>query len=525
MSNSNDLTKQKKPIKRIVLTIVLGLLFVLAVALISIAIWYRNNYHMEFGALLMVLGGPIEGTGDNMINDILWAVLPSSIIALVIYVGVALIVNFEYINIKKYDKPKTYNIIRRVGSLLCVCTLLFSMGYTVYAFKMVTWLRNIGETTTVFEDHYVDPTDVAITANGDTKNVIYIYLESMETTHASVEDGGMLDKNYIPGLTALARENTSFSQYSDKSKLGGFYALEGSSWTIAGILSSTGGIPYKFEVGNNNMDDAKTFAPLLTTFGDVLAEKGYHNYFLCGSDAVFGGRQSYFSSHGNYTIFDLYSSSAEGYIPANYHDGWWGFEDYHLYNIAKSKLTKITTDEATKDEPFNFTMLTVDTHPKKGHGCKLCGNKNLTENVLPCADNQIIDFVNWCKEQPFYEDTVIIVVGDHLRSDNSLIEDIEFHDRRVYNCIINSDRVPADGATLNRAWCTFDLFPTVLSAMNFDVEGDRLGLGTNLYSGKQTLIEELGFDYFDNELKKSSDFYTKRWIFNIDEDLQPSKDQ
>ena len=510
MSISQDTEKKKKPIKKIVLTVVFGLIFVLAVALISISVWYKNNYFMEFAALLEVLAGPIEGTGANMINDICWAIIPYSVAALVIYVAAAIVIGRELI---KFKKPNVYKFVRVGGSILCSCTLIFSLIFTVFSFKMLSFLQTIGDKTTIYEEKYVDPADVAITANGETKNIIYIYMESMETTHASVEAGGMLDTNYIPNLTALALANTNFSQHSDSSKLGGFYALAGSSWTIAGILSSTGGIPYAFQVGNNGMDKANSFAPLLTTFGDVLEEKGYHNYFLCGSDAVFGGRESYFTTHGSYTIYDLYTARADGSIPANYHDGWWGYEDHYLYEIAKEKIT----EAASKDEPFNFTMLTVDTHPKKGHGCKLCGDEDVTENVLPCADTQILNFVNWCKEQSFYEDTVIVIVGDHLRSDNSLVEDIEYHDRRVYNCIINSDTVPAEGATLNRSWCTFDLFPTVLAAMNFNIEGNRLGLGVNMYSGEKTLIEEMGFDEFDYEMHCSSDFYTKRWIFNIDE--------
>ena len=80
MSTSTEFEIQKKPIKRIVLSVVFGIVFVLAVALISISVWYKNNYFMEFAALLEVLNGPIEGTGANMIHDICWAVIPSDMV-------------------------------------------------------------------------------------------------------------------------------------------------------------------------------------------------------------------------------------------------------------------------------------------------------------------------------------------------------------------------------------------------------------------------------------------------------------
>ncbi|MCR5673054.1 MAG: hypothetical protein K6F87_05000, partial [Lachnospiraceae bacterium] len=44
------------------------------------------------------------------------------------------------------------------------------------------------------------------------KNLIYIYMESMETTYASREVGGeQPENNYIPNLTRIADENISFS--------------------------------------------------------------------------------------------------------------------------------------------------------------------------------------------------------------------------------------------------------------------------------------------------------------------------
>jgi phosphoglycerol transferase len=43
--------------------------------------------------------------------------------------------------------------------------------------------------------------------------------------------------------------------------------------------------------------------------------------------------------------------------------------------------------------------------------------------------------------------------------------------------------------------------------MGFSVDGERLGLGTNLFSGKKTLAEEMGYESFDAELSKFSDFY------------------
>ena len=46
--------------------------------------------------------------------------------------------------------------------------------------------------------------------------------------------------------------------------------------------------------------------------------------------------------------------------------------------------------------------------------------------------------------------------------------------------------------------------------MGVNIEGDRLGLGTNLFSNKQTLTEKLGFEELDRELQKKSELYSEK---------------
>ncbi|MNU03741.1 hypothetical protein D3C72_2478700 [compost metagenome] len=51
------------------------------------------------------------------------------------------------------------------------------------------------------------------------------------------------------------------------------------------------------------------------------------------------------------------------------------------------------------------------------------------------------------------------------------------------------------------------MFPTILASLGVDFKGNRLGLGTNLFSDRKTLVEELGLHYVDKELEKNSSFY------------------
>lgn len=149
----------------------------------------------------------------------------------------------------------------------------------------------------------------------------------------------------------------------------------------------------------------------------------------------------------------------------------------------------------------------MDLHHIAGYICKECGSgyDQDTANVAACTDRMVSAFIEWCMAQPFYKDTVIVVTGDHPRMDSYLVENVSYYDRTVYNCILNSS-VEAENNQF-REFTHMDMFPTVLAAMGFTIEGDRLGLGTNLFSGEETLAEQLGFDYINTEVGKSSVYY------------------
>ena len=46
--------------------------------------------------------------------------------------------------------------------------------------------------------------------------------------------------------------------------------------------------------------------------------------------------------------------------------------------------------------------------------------------------------------------------------------------------------------------------------MGVQIEGNRLGVGTDLFSGDKTIIEEYGLDTVNLELQKKSDYYNAK---------------
>lgn len=404
------------------------------------------------------------------------------------------------IDIKKNKEKKELVLlpiknIKRYSRILLAGAIIYlgiTVGFFDYAFNS---LRN----TDLFKDYYVKPDDVEIKFPEEKQNLIYIFLESTEMTNVSKKNGGVFDISITPNLESIALNNINFS---NTNLLGGARESYGTSWTVAAMIAQTAGIPLKVKIDDISSSNSTSFNNI-TTIGDILSMEGYNNYLLMGSDANFGGRRSYFSNH-SYIISDYYTAVEEGKIDSDYHE-WWGYEDSKLFTYAKEYLTKISKD----DRPFNFTMLTADTHFTDGYLDKSCSNvfSEAYANSFYCSDSMIADFISWIQEQDFYENTTIILTGDHPTMQENFYNINNDYDRVVYNAFINSKVLPINNK--NRVFTTMDMFPTTLAALGVSIEGDRLGLGTNLFSSKKTIPEEIGLDNFNKELKKSSDYYYK----------------
>ena len=83
--------------------------------------------------------------------------------------------------------------------------------------------------------------------------------------------------------------------------------------------------------------------------------------------------------------------------------------------------------------------------------------------------------------------------------------------RTIYNTYINSIET---NNNKNRTFLNIDIYPTTLGAMGVNIEGDRLGLGTNLFSSKKTLAEEYGLKKLNKEMSKNSKFYKEKILNN-----------
>ena len=497
-------------------TALLCLLILLGFACFFSAAWYVKVYgRIGFDSVLYTLTGGLGGVNPDLVRKYLTgAAIPALSCTLV----AALLLLWQGNPLLCIGKLTVYPLRRWLSVVL---SLLLSMGLLIHAafnVQFVDYTINSNRTGLLYEDEYVDPAAANIAFPKEKRNLIYIMLESMETSYLDKDMGGALEYNLIPELTKLAQDNINFSH---NEYVGGFREVTGTSWTIGAMVGHTAGIPLKVPNGiadwQNGYGKDGEFLPGAASITSLLQEQGYNQALMVGSDVGFGGRETYFDTHGMDSIYDLYTAWYDGTVKYGYWNGWWGFEDTILYDYAKNVITLMASGE----QPFAFTMLTVDTHHIGGYKCGLCvdAHEEQYENVISCASRQVYQFVQWIMEQDFFENTTIVITGDHCSMDKGYFSrnvDGEYQ-RHVYNCFINAAATPFN--TQNRQFCAMDMFPTTLAAMGCTIEGQRLGLGTNLFSGRRTLMEELGYTKLCTELTKKSEYYIDNFYGQIKEVL------
>lgn len=483
----------KNMIKRFVAifaTLLTILLTILASILYFSINWMFDTWsNLSMDELMFHLTAPLEGTNEGMVREYINTSIVPTVLILIFLIIVFISTRKQ---LKYYFFMICLGIVSILVSVKTICGAMEELGVGNY-------VKAQGTYSTFIDNNYIDPIDVKIDFPDQKRNLIYIFLESVETTYSDIDNGGAFEDNFIPELTTLAQNNEDFS--GDSKEINGGYAMPGATWTIGAMFSQTSGIPLSIPIDMNSMDTQDTFFANTITLGDILQKEGYSQNLLIGSDAAFGGRRLYFTEHGNYNILDYNFAIEEGWIPEDYRV-WWGYEDQKLFEFAKNVLLKLSDEK----KPFNLTMLTVDTHFEDGYLCDLCPDtygENQYANVIACSSKQIGEFVSWIQKQEFYANTTIVISGDHLTMDSDFCEEIgSGYGRRVYTSYINS--AEKSKTTEMRYFTTFDYFPTTLAAMGVNIDGDRLGLGTNLFSEKPTLAERFGVENEREKLTRKS---------------------
>lgn len=382
--------------------------------------------------------------------------------------------------------------------------LLFALVWffvRMNVWTMINYRQHKSEISNFYEQNYVIPQHTKITFPKHKRNLVLIFMESMEATYAKTPKHDYFDADLIPELHMLAKQNINFS---DNEYLGGSWQIDGTQWTQAGLFAQTCGLPIQLPINDANFFHPKeSFYPNAWCLYDILRDQGYNQSVLIGSNGEFAGMNRFVETHGQQKLLDiLYYAKRDG-IKVSF-EKTTKLPDKQLFVYAKEELTEL----AAQHKPFVFTFMTLDTHygtAKFADGIctRKYGENNNIKNVVSCASYQIGEFVNWLKTQDFYSDTVVVLLGDHLTMNNFFTSDM---DRHPLNIFVNSP-VGADH-TKGRVFTPFDIYPTIVESLGAKISGHRLGLGTSLFSDIPTLTEgKISVEEMDTEVRKSSRLY------------------
>jgi phosphoglycerol transferase len=340
-------------------------------------------------------------------------------------------------------------------------------------------------------DRFYSPVRMKAPAAGHARNLIWIYVESLEESRIQAGKHPFLMQHSI-----TARAN--------------FHNLPGTNWTIAGMVASQCGVPllpYGL-YGGNGFSELQTFMKNTVCLGNLLQEDGHETLFIGGAETKFAGKDKFLQDHGYQRIIGRAEIRAR--TRQDHPDDSWGYTDDVVFEVAREELMRLKKTQ----KPFYMSMLTLDTHGPKGYLSEYCRKKNHQNNIpgiFDCAVEEVQHFLDDLNRQQLLDNTVVVISGDHPfmggqklnldpRSRNSAGQ------REVYFAVIRPDGQEIQVSDLNH----FDMFPTVMSALNYKIEGERAALGANLYQSSSWSRQYAPAE-FSRMLRKHSEKYYTLW--------------
>lgn len=437
--------------------------------------------------VLMTLQMPMEGFTSFFVLDFFKCTIPLMLVfTLVIY--------HPFLRFLSCFKRKRIAIIYSVAFVVIACCSVFCYNIPMQATRQYLSFFINPDTSVLnsdfFEKNYVRVDNSLISADTTTKNLILVYLESVENTFYP----------YMPELEKLANANKSF--YKNPETEGGI-CINGAKNTIASLITSTTGIPFLIQgnVFTEKIGETNAIFPEEKSLYNILHDFGYTNIYIKGASSKFAGAQAFLRNHGIDNIYDADNINLTKDISITHRKNSFspGFTDRTIFSVAKEILDTIS------NKPFSLTITTLDTHFPNGfydEQCEIKPEKRTDEEILKavlrCSSKSIDAFIRWLKEQSYFKNTEIILVGDHLFMGKMLVEDKSMEHRKFVSIIINPQKeVP----NFYRNFTAMDMFPTMLESMGFTLRSNRLGFGQSLYQEEKTLVEKYGEDSLNNYIK------------------------
>jgi len=369
-----------------------------------------------------------------------------------------------------------------ITSCLCFLFVFYQIGIFSYFFH-----KNVH--SKIYEKEYAYPQNIDFTFLNSKRNLIVIYLESIEENYAT---SPYLRSNLIPNIFGLMKTSLSFE---------GFYQLKRQDYTAAAMVQSMCAVPYKKSVLKGHISH-ENFLANLVCYPQILEQNDYQTVFIKGADIKFAKADLFMRTHGFKKVMgkDQLKKEYPSFPLTNNRGAFSGYRDGTLYEMIKLELLNLSKSE----KPFALSFITLDTHTPDYFLSPECNPASShKEAVVHCADTMLSNFLNWLKVQDFYQNTTVVVLADHTETGNNSLYPKE-KNRKIINFILNPS--PIFTKKPHTAFTTLDIAPTILNALGIHFKDGKFGLGRSLFQVEPTLLEKMGLK-LETELLKSSEVY------------------
>ncbi|WP_274307362.1 LTA synthase family protein [Solibacillus daqui] len=307
------------------------------------------------------------------------------------------------------------------------------------------------------------------------RNVIAVSLESLQTFVINNEMNGEVITPFLNSLTQ-DKDTYYFNNFYHQTGLG---KTSDSEFIFENSLFGLGRGAVFFTHGENTYN----------SFAESLGENGYYTNVMHANNKSFWNRDMIYKSFNLDNFYDVESYDVNDENSVN-----WGLKDIPFFEQS----TKLMKD---MPQPFYSRLITLTNHypfyldPEDmmiNEFDSSSGTLNRYFQTVRYLDESVKEFFDDLKEQGLYENSIIVMYGDHYgisENHNKAMaqylgkDEITAYDSALLQSVPLFIHIPGsnDGQVMEEVSGQIDLRPTLLHLLGIDTSKD-MQLGADLFS-------------------------------------------
>lgn len=406
-------------------------------------------------------------------------------------------------------------------SFLVICAAVYTLSRTLPKFRGLAWTMIavflVFNPVTFAGFRFLVPSAAHALVNPDVeistvqvvsrparqKNLIIVYMESVERTY-----------RYFPTTQA------SFAPLAEIEDRGlaftGIGQVTGTHFTAGGLVASQCGVPLlpkgmfnvrkKLREGVNLDMGFEDFLGRVECLGDILVGDGYNASYMNGSELAIFAKGDFFRTHKYQRVFGRDSLPNPALEPRQ---NIWGLDDDYIFEKARQEIAYLSK----QDKPFLLSMLTVATHGPDAFVDTQCKYPPVADSMIPaaiqCTGDHVQSLVDEVDRLGLTDDTIIVVMSDHLAMANTLKPSFDAFtgDRHNFFTVLGAGQQ----GKISKPGTTLDVYPTILELLGYRLEDGRANMGVSLVSSLPTLATRLGIPQLDAAIVDNTALQRRIW--------------